>query len=76
MLIIRVLDVSVCPVFVLGVDALLSSGRHGLVLSGDSPLSSGRQALVLGRTSQRLPEESEKTMPRGGESGKRDIEKK
>ena len=43
--IIRVLDISVCPVFALGVD---------------SPLSSGRQALVLGRTSQRLAEESEK----------------
>ena len=76
MFIIKVLGVLLCPVFVLGVDAFLSSGRHGLVLSGDSPLSSGRQALVLGTTSQRLPEESGKTMPRGGESGRCDIEKK
>ena len=60
MFVIRVLDVSICLAFALGVDAFLSSGRHGLVLSGDSPLSSGRQALVLGRTSLRLPEESEK----------------
>ena len=74
-LVIRVLDISVCPVFALGVDAFLFSGRHGLVLSGGSPLSSGRQALVLGRTSLRLPEESEKTMPRGGESVGVDIEK-
>ena len=76
MLIINVLDVLLCPVFALGVDAPVSSGRRDLVLSGDSPLSSGRQALVLGRTSQRLPEESGKTMPRGGESGRRDVEKK
>ena len=76
MLVIRVLDVSVCPVFALGVDAFLFSGRHGLVLSGDSPLSSGRQALVLGTTCLRLPEESGKTMPRGGESGRCDVEKK
>ena len=76
MFIIRALDVLLCPVFALGVDAPLSSGRHGLVLRGDSPLSSGRQALVLGRTSQRLPEESGKTMPRGGESGRCDVEKK
>ena len=75
MLVIRVLDVFVCPVFALGVDAPLSSGRHGLVLRGDSPLSSGRQALVLGRTSQRLPEESGKTMPRGGERVGVDVEK-
>ena len=75
MFIIRVLDVILCPAFALGVDAFLSSGRHGLVLSGDSPLSSGRQALVLGRTSLRLPEESGKTMPRGGESVGVDIEK-
>ena len=58
-----------CPAFALGVEAPLFSGRHGLVLSGDSPLSSGRQALVLGRTSQRLPKESGKTMLRGGERG-------
>ena len=64
------------PVFALGIDAPLSSGGHGLVLGNDSPLSSGRQALVLGTTSQRIPEESGKTMPRGGESGRRDIEKK
>ena len=76
MVIIRVLDISVCPVFALGVEAPLFSGRHGLVLSGDSPLSSGRQALVLGTTSLRLPEESGKTMLRGGESGRCDIEKK
>ena len=76
MLVIRVLDVSVCPVFALGVEAPLFSGRHGLVLSGDSPLSSGRQALVLGTASLRLPEESGKTMPRGGESGRCDVEKK
>ena len=76
MLVIRVLDVSVCPVFVLGVVTPLFSGRHGLVLGGDSSLSSGRQALVLGRTSLRLPEESGKTMPRGGESGRCDVEKK
>ena len=75
MFINRVLDVILCPAFALGVDAFLSSGRHGLVLSGGSPLSSGRQALVLGRTSLRLPEESEKTMPRGGESVGVDIEK-
>ena len=72
---IRVLDVILCPAFALGVDAFLSSGRHGLVLRGDSPLSSGRQALVLGRTSQRLPEESGKTMPRGGERVGVDVEK-
>ena len=76
MLVIRVLDVFVCPVFVLGVDAPLSSGGHSLVLGGDSPLSSGRQALVLGRTSQRLPKESGKTMLRGGERGGVNIEKK
>ena len=76
MVIIRVLDISVCPVFALGVEAPLFSGRHGLVLGGDSPLSSGRQALVLGTTSLRLPEESGKTMPRGGERVGVDIEKK
>ena len=75
-LFIRVLGISVCPVFALGVVTPLSSGRHGIVLIGDSPLSSGRQALVLGRTSQRLPKESEKTMPRGGERVGVNIEKK
>ena len=75
MFIIRALDILLYPVSALGVDALLSSGRHGLVLSGDSPLSSGRQALVLGRTSQRLPKESGKTMLRGGERVGVDVEK-
>ena len=64
-----------CLVFVLGIEAPLFSGRHGLVLGGDSPLSSGRQALVLGRTSQRLPKESGKTMLRGGERVGVDVEK-
>ena len=75
MFVIRVLDVSICLAFALGVDAPLSSGGHGLVLGGDSPLSSGRQALVLGRTSQRLPKESGKTMLRGGERVGVDVEK-
>ena len=62
-------------VFVLGIDAPLSSGGHGFVLGNDSALSSGRQAIVLGRASQRLPEESGKTMPRGGERVGVNIEK-